>query len=110
VQETISLIVLIEFPLELFFAVFAGRWATRGRPFSPWLLGYHLRLAMALVSTCLVALFPVGATLQSSPLSYLAVVSAGVTTSFASTIMFVSQVKLRGFCSACPLPSLPGVG
>ncbi|GAQ86199.1 MFS transporter, PAT family, solute carrier family 33 (acetyl-CoA transportor), member 1,ACATN, SLC33A1 [Klebsormidium nitens] len=90
-RETISLIVLIEFPLELFFAVFAGRWATRGRAFSPWLLGYALRLTMALLSTCLVALFPTGATLQSNPLAYFAVICAGVATSFASTLMFVSQ-------------------
>ncbi|KAG6552163.1 hypothetical protein Mapa_006265 [Marchantia paleacea] len=90
-REMVSLVVLIEFPLELLFAVFAGRWASRGRPFSPWLIGYYMRLGMAAVSTCLVALFPVGATMTSAPVFYFMIIFSGILTSFASTIMFVSQ-------------------
>ena len=95
-QETISLIVLVEFPLELIFAVLAGHWAAKGRPFTPWLTGYYLRLAMAVITTGLVAVFPLGATLSSAPLFYAGVVGAGIANSFASTIMFVSQV-----CCCC---------
>lgn len=90
-REMVSLVVLIEFPLELLFAVFAGRWASRGRPFSPWLMGYYMRLGMAAVSTCLVAFFPVGATMTSAPFFYFMIIFSGILTSFASTIMFVSQ-------------------
>ncbi|KAL3680660.1 hypothetical protein R1sor_023616 [Riccia sorocarpa] len=90
-REMVSLVVLIEFPLELLFAVFAGKWASRGRPFSPWVVGYYMRLGMAAISTCLVALFPVGATISSAPFFYIMIIVCGILTSFASTIMFVSQ-------------------
>lgn len=90
-RETISLIVLVEFPLELVFAVFAGRWASKGHPWDPWLVGYALRLAMAALSTILVAVFPEGATIMSALPFYVAVVAVGIATSFASTLMFVSQ-------------------
>ncbi|KAL2621578.1 hypothetical protein R1flu_001783 [Riccia fluitans] len=90
-REMVSLVVLIEFPLELVFAVFAGKWASRGRPFSPWLIGYYMRLGMAAISTCLVALFPVGATVSSAPFFYFMIIFCGILTSFASTVMFVSQ-------------------
>lgn len=90
-QETVSLVVLIEFPLEVVFAIFAGRWASNGRPFSPWLFGYFLRLGMAAVTTFLVVAFPTGATFQDAPFFYFSIVLAGITTSFSSTLMFVSQ-------------------
>eukprot|EP01018_Ginkgo_biloba_P013547 Gb_18724 [translate_table: standard] len=67
------------------------RWASRGRPFSPWLSGYFLRLGMAAITTLLIAAFPTGSTLRDAPLFYFAIVLAGITTSFASTLMFVSQ-------------------
>jgi hypothetical protein len=90
-KETISLVVLIEFPLEVVFAIFAGRWASKGRPFSPWLFGYFLRLGMAAITTLLVAAFPTGATFKDAPFFYFSVVLAGIATSFSSTLMFVSQ-------------------
>eukprot|EP00897_Mesotaenium_endlicherianum_P005807 jgi/Mesen1/5254/ME000263S04355 len=91
-RETISLIVLIEFPLELAFAVFAGRWASAGtRPFQPWMVGYNLRLLTAALTTLLVALFPRGGTFGNALPYYLAIVATGIATSFASTLMFVSQ-------------------
>ena len=38
---------LITFPTELVSAVVAGRWATSPHPFTPWLIGYRMRLALA---------------------------------------------------------------
>ena len=46
--------VLIEFPCELLSAVMAGRWAAGATPFTPWMRGYWLRLAMAAAVTTLV--------------------------------------------------------
>ena len=45
---------LIEFPCELLSAVMAGRWAAGATPFTPWMRGYWLRLAMAAAVTTLV--------------------------------------------------------
>lgn len=90
-RETVAMIVLLEFPLELCFAVFAGRWASHGRPFTPWLAAYFLRLCTAALSTALVGIFPMGATVGSAPMFYAAIVATGVMTSFASTMMFVAQ-------------------
>lgn len=48
--------VLLEFPCELFSAVLAGRWAAGDAPFTPWMRGYWLRLAMAAAATTMVRL------------------------------------------------------
>eukprot|EP00245_Coleochaete_scutata_P000776 TRINITY_DN1093_c0_g1_i1.p1 TRINITY_DN1093_c0_g1~~TRINITY_DN1093_c0_g1_i1.p1 ORF type:complete len:169 (+),score=16.49 TRINITY_DN1093_c0_g1_i1:3-509(+) len=47
---------------------------------------------MAAVTTLLVALFPTGtSSISEAPVFYLAVVLAGIATSFSSTLMFVAQ-------------------
>ncbi len=55
-MHPVVLQVLLEFPCELFSAVLAGRWAAGTAPFTPWMRGYWLRLAMAAAATTMVRL------------------------------------------------------
>ena len=55
-KEALAGLVLLEFPCELVSAVLAGRWAASSSPFKPWLVGYRLRVLMAVCATTLVSL------------------------------------------------------
>ena len=82
---------LLEFPCEVIGAILAGRWAAAASPLRPWLIGYRLRLAMAVAVTCLVYAFPNNAaSLSQHPGSFLLLAVAGLLTSFTSTVMFTA--------------------
>jgi hypothetical protein len=91
VQETMAVIVLFQFPCELLSAVVAGRWSAAGSPFIPWEFGYVLRLIAGTLMTTIVLNFPAGASdFSDHPPAFLAVLAAGLLTSFSSTLMFTS--------------------
>ncbi|GAB4813183.1 hypothetical protein N2152v2_000229 [Parachlorella kessleri] len=105
-KEALAGLVLITFPTELISAVVAGRWATSPHPFTPWLIGYRMRLALAALSTLAVYHFPHGAALVSdAPAAFAAVAAVGVATSFTSTLMFTA---LGSFYNRISDPSMGG--
>ena len=53
-KEALAGLVLLEFPCELASAVLAGRWASSPTPFTPFMLGYKIRLVMAAAVTLVV--------------------------------------------------------
>ena len=53
-KEALAGLVLLEFPCELASAVLAGRWAASPTPFTPFMLGYRIRLVMAACVTVVV--------------------------------------------------------
>mmetsp|Transcript_13167 Transcript_13167/g.41674 ORF Transcript_13167/g.41674 Transcript_13167/m.41674 type:complete len:371 (+) Transcript_13167:407-1519(+) len=67
-RETISMLVLLQFPVELIFAVVAGRWASTAGAHRPWVVGWWARSALALLTTVAIAVFPHGASPSSHPL------------------------------------------
>lgn len=84
-----ALLVLFQFPCELLSAVVAGRWSASGSPFIPWEVGYILRLIAGMIATTMVLNFPAGAAdFSDHPPAFLAVLGAGLLTSFSSTLMF----------------------
>lgn len=54
-KEALAGLVLLEFPCELASAVLAGRWASSPTPFTPFMLGYKIRLVMAAAVTLVVS-------------------------------------------------------
>lgn len=95
-REALAGLVLLDFPCGLISAVLAGRWASKGKPFEPWMTGMWIRLAMGALSTYLVSLFP-PATADSpapTPLShphlFIVLAATGLLTSFSSTLMFTA--------------------
>jgi len=84
--------VLLEFPCELVSAVLAGRWAASTSPFTPWVRGYAVRLAMAAAATAVVHAFPANAaSLTAHPAAFVALAAVGLLTSFTSTLMFTAM-------------------
>ncbi len=54
-KEALAGLVLLEFPCELASAVLAGRWASSPNPFTPFMMGYKIRLVMAAAVTLVVS-------------------------------------------------------
>ena len=54
-KEALAGLVLLEFPCELASAVLAGRWASSPTPFTPFMMGYKIRLVMAAAVTLVVS-------------------------------------------------------
>ncbi|DBB18433.1 TPA: hypothetical protein ACH3X3_000077 [Trebouxia sp. C0006] len=91
-KEALAGLVLLEFPCELASAVLAGRWASSPTPFTPFMLGYKIRLVMAAAVTLVVYYFPSGASsLLSHPKPFLMLAVCGLLTSFTSTLMFTAM-------------------
>ena len=105
-KEALSGIVLIQFPIELFSAVLAGKWVAGKDAFSPFLFAYKSRLVTASLTTWVVRVFPVGAAMWfDAPMPFLMVLSIGVAASFGATLMFTAQ---GAFCSQVSDPAMGG--
>jgi hypothetical protein len=90
-KEALAGLVLIEFPVELFSAVIAGRWAASAHPLRPYFSGYRLRLVVAACTTAIVFFFPPGvSSLKDAPAAFAALAISGIATSFSSTLMFTA--------------------
>lgn len=101
-KEDLSVTVLIDFPFEMVFGYYAGRWSTGERPLGPWLFGFGGRLAAAALGQMVVYFFPTPSTTASttsgpggagggiSTTYFLVIILQHLLTSFMSTIQFVS--------------------
>jgi len=87
-KEDLALAVLVDFPLEIFFGYLAAKWSSGPRPLKPWLWSYYGKLLGPLIAVAIVSFMPNGAVTNGW---YLIVLMAMISSSFMSTVAFVSQ-------------------
>eukprot|EP01104_Vermistella_antarctica_P004220 TRINITY_DN14711_c0_g1_i1.p1 TRINITY_DN14711_c0_g1~~TRINITY_DN14711_c0_g1_i1.p1 ORF type:complete len:645 (+),score=92.82 TRINITY_DN14711_c0_g1_i1:352-2286(+) len=91
-REDMAVLVLVAFPFDVGFALFAGRWARGSRPMYPWQMAYILRLVMAVMAMLLVFFFPDLSNSDEIPWGlYIVVLVTTLISSLASTIQFVAM-------------------
>lgn len=86
--EQLSVMVTIDFVVQLFGGYYAARWAIGDQPLRPWLYAFWARLGLAITSMIVVYLFP------KPPISgaFLTLVAFNyICTQFASTVQFVGM-------------------
>jgi len=86
--EQLSVMVTIDFVVQLFGGYYAARWAIGNKPLRPWLYAFWVRLALAVTSMGVVYAFP------KPPVStaFLVIVALNyICTQFASTVQFVGM-------------------
>ncbi|KAG0309741.1 hypothetical protein BGZ98_008877 [Dissophora globulifera] len=88
-KEDLALAVLIDFPFQIIFGYYAVRWSSGPRPLKPWLFAFSAHLVCCVVAMLVVASFPEDGVV-SSTYFYMVLVTT-VTTSFTSTVAFVSM-------------------
>lgn len=87
-KEDLSITVLINFPFEMLFGYYAGRWSNGKSPLKPWIFGFTGRLISAILAQFIVYFFP-----ENKPISsfyFLLIILQHLLGSFMSTIQFVS--------------------
>jgi MFS transporter, PAT family, solute carrier family 33 (acetyl-CoA transportor), member 1 len=57
-KEQLSIIVTIDFVVQLFGGYYAARWAKGDRPLRPWIYAYWVRLGLAVTSMGVIYIFP----------------------------------------------------
>ncbi|KAK6459370.1 acetyl-CoA transporter [Scheffersomyces xylosifermentans] len=87
-KEDLSITVLIDFPFEMIFGFYAGRWSTGKSPLKPWIFGFGGRLVAAALAQLVVYFFPKDGKVSS--FYFLLVILQHLLSSFMSTIQFVS--------------------
>lgn len=87
-KEDLSITVLIDFPFEMIFGYYAGRWSTGDKPLNPWLFGFAGRLVAAFWAQLVVYNFPSDGQVSSS--YFFVIILQHLLGSFMSTIQFVS--------------------
>ncbi|KAF9994730.1 hypothetical protein BGZ80_004476 [Entomortierella chlamydospora] len=88
-KEDLALAVLIDFPFQIIFGYYAVRWSSGARPLKPWLWAFFAHLACCVVAMLLVYGFPADGVVTAS--YFYMVLITTVTTSFTSTVAFVSM-------------------
>ncbi|KAF9196461.1 hypothetical protein BGZ50_000081 [Haplosporangium sp. Z 11] len=88
-KEDLALAVLIDFPLQIIFGYYAVRWSSGPRPLKPWLWAFCAHLICCIVAMMIVASFPADGVV--TPTYFYMVLATTVTTSFTSTVAFVSM-------------------
>ncbi|KFH73775.1 hypothetical protein MVEG_00989 [Podila verticillata NRRL 6337] len=88
-KEDLALAVLIDFPFQIIFGYYAVRWSSGPRPLKPWLWAFFAHLACCVVAMLLVYGFPEDGVVTNS--YFYMVLITTVTTSFTSTVAFVSM-------------------
>ncbi|KAG0332663.1 hypothetical protein BG004_001155 [Podila humilis] len=88
-KEDLALAVLIDFPLQLIFGYYAVRWSSGARPLKPWLWAFCAHLVCCVVAMLIVYNFPSDGVV--TPGYFSIVLATTVTTSFTSTVAFVSM-------------------
>ncbi|OBA21433.1 MFS general substrate transporter [Metschnikowia bicuspidata var. bicuspidata NRRL YB-4993] len=89
-KEDLSITVLIDFPFEMIFGYYAGRWSSGKSPLKPWLIGFAGRLFAALWAHLILYYFP---KIENGEVPYrlfLVIIVQHLLGSFMSTIQFVS--------------------
>lgn len=87
-KEDLSITVLIDFPFEMIFGYYAGRWSTGTEPLKPWLYGFGGRLFAAFLAQLIVYNFPLDGKVTLS--YFVIIILQHLLGSFMSTIQFVS--------------------
>ncbi|KAG0352646.1 hypothetical protein BGZ54_002651 [Gamsiella multidivaricata] len=88
-KEDLALAVLIDFPFQILFGYYAVRWSSGPRPLKPWLYAFCAHLVCCIVAMLIVASFPADGQVTST--YFYLVLATTVTTSFTSTVAFVSM-------------------
>ncbi|KAF9436723.1 hypothetical protein BGZ76_003165 [Entomortierella beljakovae] len=88
-KEDLALAVLIDFPFQILFGYYAVRWSSGARPLKPWLWAFFAHLACCVVAMALVYGFPEDGVVTTSYFYMVLIIT--VTTSFTSTVGFVSM-------------------
>jgi MFS transporter, PAT family, solute carrier family 33 (acetyl-CoA transportor), member 1 len=57
-RDQLSVIVTIDFVVQLFGGYYAARWALGDKPLRPWIYAYWIRLGLAITSMVVVYMFP----------------------------------------------------
>lgn len=104
-KEDLSIAVLIDFPFEMIFGFFAGRWSSGKAPLRPWLLGFAGRIISAALAHLIVLYFPKVENGQIPYKLFLLIIGQHLLNSFMSTIQFVS---LCAFHTKIADPSIGG--
>lgn len=87
-QDNMALVVLIDFPFEIFLGYYAGKWSTEHTPMRLWCWAFMGRLAAAVLGQATVMIFPAS---PEVPFWYLlAVIGEHVVSTFMNTVMFVA--------------------
>lgn len=87
-KEDLSLTVLIDFPFEMVFGYYAGRWSSGKSPLKPWLFGFTGRLLAAFFAQLVIFFFPRDGKVTSS--YFVLIILQHLFSSFMSTVQFVS--------------------
>lgn len=89
-KEDLSITVLIDFPFEMIFGYYSGRWSSGKSPLRPWLFGFAGRLFAALLAHIILLFFP-QIDGEGVPWKlFLLIICQHLLNSFMSTIQFVS--------------------
>ncbi|ORZ16764.1 acetyl-coenzyme A transporter 1-domain-containing protein [Lobosporangium transversale] len=88
-KEDLALAVLIDFPFQIIFGYYAVRWSSGSRPLRPWLWAYCAHLVCCVIAMLIVSSFPEDGIV--TPAYFYIVLATTVTTSFTSTVAFVSM-------------------
>ncbi|KAF9431181.1 hypothetical protein BGZ94_007632 [Podila epigama] len=88
-KEDLALAVLIDFPFQIIFGYYAVRWSNGERPLKPWLWAFCAHLVCCIVAMIVVYNFPKDGVVTSG--YFFMVLATTVTTSFTSTVAFVSM-------------------
>lgn len=102
-KEDLSITVLIDFPFEMIFGYYAGRWSTGKSPLKPWVFGFAGRLVAAAMAQFVVYFFPTDRPIGTG--YFLIIILQHLLGSFMSTIQFVS---LCAFHTKIADPSIGG--
>lgn len=89
-KEDLSITVLIDFPFEMIFGYYAGRWSSGKSPLKPWLFGFAGRLLSAMLAHLILLFFPKVENGEVSYKVFLAIILQHLLGSFMGTIQFVS--------------------
>lgn len=89
-KEDLSITVLIDFPFEMIFGYYAGRWSSGKKPLRPWLFGFVGRLVAAAWAHLILYYFPKVEDGKISPKLFLVIILQHLLGSFMATIQFVS--------------------
>ncbi|KAG0294852.1 hypothetical protein BGZ96_000341 [Linnemannia gamsii] len=88
-KEDLALAVLIDFPFQIIFGYYAVRWSSGARPLKPWLWAFCAHLVCCVFAMLIVSSFPQDGAV--TPTYFYMVLATTVTTSFTSTVSFVSM-------------------
>ncbi|KAH7381640.1 acetyl-coenzyme A transporter 1 [Pyrenochaeta sp. MPI-SDFR-AT-0127] len=86
-QEQLSLVILIDFPVEVFLGYYIGKWCQSYPPMHIWCWSFVGRLVAAGFAQFVVSIFPAGGATSSF---LLLVIAEHVLSTFMNTVMFVA--------------------